>query len=70
MSYVNLGINVVLSRTDFWRKIYTIKFLLSYIRILAMGRFIYYVMVRGVGTGETGEACASPEIRGCLESNS
>ena len=25
---------------------------------------------RGVGTGETGEARASPEIRGCLKSNS
>ena len=27
-------------------------------------------MNRGVGTGETGEARASPEIRGCLKSNS
>ena len=27
-------------------------------------------MYRGVGTGETGEARASPEIRGCLKSNS
>ena len=26
-------------------------------------------MCRGVGTGETGEARASPEIRGCLKSN-
>ena len=25
---------------------------------------------RGVGTGETGEARASPEIRACLKSNS
>ena len=25
---------------------------------------------RGVGTGETGEARASPEIRGCIKSNS
>ena len=50
LGYVNLGINVVLSSTDFWRKIYTIKVLLSYIRSfrwhsLAMGRFTYYVMV-------------------------
>ena len=50
LSYVNLGINVVLSSTDFWRKIYAIKVLLSYIRIfrwhsLGMGRFTYYVMV-------------------------
>ena len=27
------------------------------------------IMARGVGTGETGEARASPEIRGCLKSN-
>ena len=26
-------------------------------------------MSRGVGTGETGEAHASPEIRGCIKSN-
>ena len=29
-----------------------------------------YMILRGVGTGETGEARASPEIRGCIKSNS
>ena len=31
---------------------------------------MYIYIFRGVGTGETGEARASPEIRGCLKSNS
>ena len=31
---------------------------------------LYEKRTRGVGTGETGEARASPEIRGCLKSNS
>ena len=32
--------------------------------------FDKFFLTRGVGTGETGEARASPEIRGCLKSNS
>ena len=38
---------------------------LKYSSILIKNFFI----PRGVGTGETGEAHASPEIRGCLKSN-
>ena len=30
----------------------------------------FHTTHRGVGIGETGEARASPEIRGCLKSNS
>ena len=29
-----------------------------------------FTLAWGIGTGETGEARASPEIRGCLKSNS
>ena len=33
-------------------------------------QIIVVLIDRGVGTGETGEARASPEIRGCLKKNS
>ena len=37
---------------------------------IGKGGYSISSIYRGVGTGETGEARASPEIRGCLKSNS
>ena len=43
---------------------------LRFLRIISVFLTVCFHINRGVGTGETSEARASPEIRGYLKSNS